>query len=148
MRPRSGPGLHIPRLAYTFRYSARQVLQNGLDVSDYHSMRTAYACSLSRRGNLIIAASSTTLVIGLSWGGVRYPWGSYQVLVPLVCGAVGMIAFTLYEAFIAKYPIVSALIIAADDATGAELLPCSSHRRYSPIAQVPLGTSTGVIRSI
>ncbi|TFK95533.1 major facilitator superfamily domain-containing protein [Pterulicium gracile] len=56
-------------------------------------------------GNLIIAASSTALVIGLTWGGVRYEWTSFRVLVPLILGAVGLVIFGFYEAFLAEFPI-------------------------------------------
>ncbi|KAI0337303.1 Mfs1.2 [Trametopsis cervina] len=57
-------------------------------------------------GNLLIIASSSAVVIALAWGGVTFPWISVHVLLPLLCGIVGMIAFLLYEAFLAKEPIV------------------------------------------
>jgi hypothetical protein len=58
-------------------------------------------------GNLIIIAAPTSVIIALTWSGVQYPWGSVQVLVPLVVGLVGMVGFFFYEARYAKHPIVS-----------------------------------------
>ena len=49
------------------------------------------------------------MVIGLTWGGVRYAWTSAKVLAPLVIGLVGMILFVFYEAKVAKEPLVSPL---------------------------------------
>ena len=55
------------------------------------------------RGNLIIVVGTTLTVIGLTWGGIRYPWKSAQVLTPLIIG-VCLIAFSLY--YEAKFPKV------------------------------------------
>ena len=55
---------------------------------------------------MLIIASSSAVVIGLSWGGVRYAWSSAHVLAPLIIGLVGMILFVLYEAKVAKEPLV------------------------------------------
>ena len=55
----------------------------------------------------MIIASSTACVIALSWGGVRYPWASVRVLAPLVLGVCGLCAALLYEARLAKEPLVS-----------------------------------------
>ena len=57
-------------------------------------------------GNLLVIASSSVAVIGLTWGGVKYPWGSYQVLLPLILGLVGLVAFFAYEAFVPVEPVV------------------------------------------
>ncbi|KAI0337292.1 Mfs1.2 [Trametopsis cervina] len=57
-------------------------------------------------GNILIIASSSAVIIALAWGGVTFPWVSVHVLLPLLCGVVGMAAFLLYEAFGAKEPIV------------------------------------------
>lgn len=57
-------------------------------------------------GNFLIVASSSAVVIALTWGGVRYPWTSPNVLVPLILGFVGMALFMVYEALVAKEPLV------------------------------------------
>ena len=57
-------------------------------------------------GSFLFIASTTSFLLGLTWGGVLRPWGSYQTLVPLVLGAVGCLGFALYEAFLASNPII------------------------------------------
>ncbi|KAH8101534.1 MFS general substrate transporter [Cristinia sonorae] len=53
-------------------------------------------------GNIIIIASTTSCMLALTWGGIRLPWASAQVLVPLVLGVVGLGVSLFYEF---KYPI-------------------------------------------
>ncbi|TCD70608.1 hypothetical protein EIP91_002638 [Steccherinum ochraceum] len=57
-------------------------------------------------GNLIIVGSTTSLIIGLTWGGVNFAWGSAQVLVPLILGILGLVAFIVYEGLVPKHPLV------------------------------------------
>ena len=40
------------------------------------------------RGNLIIIAGTTLAIVGLTFGGIRFPWVSAQVLAPLIIGVV------------------------------------------------------------
>ncbi|KAH9956870.1 iron permease [Russula dissimulans] len=56
-------------------------------------------------GNILITASTTSLVIGLTWGGIQYPWSSAHVLSPLVIGFVGLGIFLIYEVYICKPPV-------------------------------------------
>ncbi|KAH9956871.1 iron permease [Russula dissimulans] len=56
-------------------------------------------------GNILITASATSLVIGLTWGGIQYPWSSAHVLSPLVIGFVGLGIFLIYEVYICKPPV-------------------------------------------
>jgi hypothetical protein len=58
-------------------------------------------------GNILIIGSVTSLVIGLTWGGVRYPWSSVHVLLPLSFGLVGLSLFVIYEFYFCKPPVVS-----------------------------------------
>lgn len=48
-------------------------------------------------GNAIFAASSTSLILALTLGGSSYPWGSSNVIVPLVLGVAGYVLFAWYE---------------------------------------------------
>ncbi|KAK0725833.1 major facilitator superfamily domain-containing protein [Lasiosphaeris hirsuta] len=48
-------------------------------------------------GNILLIAAVVSVLIALSWGGTRYPWGAAQVVVPLVLGLVGLVLFHLYE---------------------------------------------------
>jgi len=63
--------------------------------------------TFSRRGNVLIIGSTTSVVIGLTWGGVLYPWSSAHVLSPLVIGLVGLAVFVFYEIYVCKPPVVS-----------------------------------------
>ncbi|KAG6872024.1 hypothetical protein C0995_013806 [Termitomyces sp. Mi166 len=55
-------------------------------------------------GNVIIVASTTAVLLALAWGGVRKPWSSVSVLVPLILGLAGIAAFVVYEAFVPAEP--------------------------------------------
>ncbi|KAI1754843.1 major facilitator superfamily protein [Xylaria castorea] len=48
-------------------------------------------------GNALFAASVTSILIALAWAGVAHPWSSYQVLVPLILGFLGIIGFVFFE---------------------------------------------------
>ncbi|KAI1813102.1 MFS general substrate transporter [Poronia punctata] len=48
-------------------------------------------------GNAILIASVVSVLIALSWGGTRYSWSSYQILVPLLVGIFGLVLFHIYE---------------------------------------------------
>ncbi|GAA5985852.1 hypothetical protein JCM11641_005320 [Rhodosporidiobolus odoratus] len=56
--------------------------------------------------NVIFVAASTSLILGLTWGGVTYPWSSFRVLVPLLLGIAGIVVFLLLERSFVKYPTV------------------------------------------
>ena len=68
------------------------------------------------RGNILIIASASSCVIGLTWGGVQFPWSSAHVLAPLIIGIVGIIGFLVYEALVAREPLVH-LVITSNVAT-------------------------------
>ncbi|KAK4200408.1 major facilitator superfamily domain-containing protein [Triangularia verruculosa] len=57
-------------------------------------------------GSVLFIGSTTAFLLGLTWGGVIYPWGSYQTLVPLLLGAAGCVGFAVYEAYVAKQPLI------------------------------------------
>ncbi|KAJ7201832.1 iron permease [Mycena pura] len=57
-------------------------------------------------GNALVAASSTSVMIGLTWGGIQFPWSSPQILTTLILGCLGLVGFLWYEFTIAKSPIV------------------------------------------
>jgi MFS family permease len=57
-------------------------------------------------GITLVMASSTAVVIALTWGGAEYAWSSAPVLAPLIVGLAGLALFLLYEARYAKHPLV------------------------------------------
>lgn len=46
------------------------------------------------------------MILALTWGGVQYPWASYQVLLPLILGLIGMALFVWYEAKVPAEPLM------------------------------------------
>ncbi|KAH8894208.1 macrolide phosphotransferase k [Thozetella sp. PMI_491] len=48
-------------------------------------------------GNMIFILANAALLIALSGGGVIHPWNSYQIIVPLVLGFLGIALFTAFE---------------------------------------------------
>ncbi|KAJ6458426.1 iron permease [Mycena vitilis] len=57
-------------------------------------------------GNILVVASTTSVMIGLTWGGVQYAWTSARILTSLILGGVGLVAFLWYEFTFATNPIV------------------------------------------
>lgn len=54
--------------------------------------------SIDWMGTLIFVGSIAAILIPLSWAGVVYAWSSYQILVPLIIGLAGLVAFMFFEA--------------------------------------------------
>ncbi|KAI0486478.1 MFS general substrate transporter [Xylaria cf. heliscus] len=48
-------------------------------------------------GNVVMLASVTSILIALTYGGTRYPWSSWRVLLPLLLGFAGLGAFVAFE---------------------------------------------------
>ncbi|KAJ7918664.1 iron permease [Mycena leptocephala] len=57
-------------------------------------------------GNILVVASTTSVMIGLTWGGVQYPWSSARILASLILGVIGLMVFVWYEFTFAANPIV------------------------------------------
>ncbi|KAG8896929.1 hypothetical protein FRB99_008573 [Tulasnella sp. 403] len=57
-------------------------------------------------GNFLVIVGTTITVVALTWAGVKHPWSSYQVLVPLILGLLSLVAFFYYEAHFPKEPVV------------------------------------------
>jgi MFS family permease len=62
----------------------RKSLSSGLSTIDYG-------------GTLLFIFGTGLIILGTSWGGSKYPWASYRVLVPLVVGSVLFVLFFCYE---------------------------------------------------
>ena len=57
-------------------------------------------------GNLIVIAGAALAITGLTFGGIRFPWGSAQVLAPLLIGLALLAFFLFYERKFAKEPSI------------------------------------------
>ncbi|KAF2708581.1 MFS general substrate transporter [Pleomassaria siparia CBS 279.74] len=57
-------------------------------------------------GNFLFIASMCSLLLGLIMGGALHPWKSWRVVIPLVLGGLGWIAFHIFESTWCKEPSV------------------------------------------
>jgi len=57
-------------------------------------------------GNTMIVGSTASSIIGLTWGGVTFPWSSGQVLGTLIAGGCGLLAALVYELKFAAEPTI------------------------------------------
>jgi hypothetical protein len=48
-------------------------------------------------GVILFVGGITVLLLGISWGGVTYPWKSARVIVPILIGAFTLVAFGFWE---------------------------------------------------
>jgi MFS family permease len=74
--------------------AGRQTILAGLSTIDYG-------------GTALFIFGAGLLILGVTWGGVHYPWTSAHVLAPLVIGAVLFISFFVYEYFLEPGRIIS-----------------------------------------
>ncbi|OJT04410.1 hypothetical protein TRAPUB_4866 [Trametes pubescens] len=72
-------------------------------------------------GNFLMAAGSTLALLGLTWGGVSYPWDSAHVAVPLVVGLFLLGLFFVYEVCIPMEPTFPLQVIANRTSASAYL---------------------------
>ena len=72
--------------------------------------KTTLRDSLSRFdffGSFMVITSTIAILFALTYGGAKYSWSSWRVILPLVLGVIGLIAFHLFEASaLAKEPLM------------------------------------------
>jgi hypothetical protein len=57
-------------------------------------------------GLVAFVGSTVSLLFGITSGGVLYPWKSASIIVPLVIGFLGVVAFLFIEAFVSPNPMI------------------------------------------
>ncbi|GAB7338135.1 hypothetical protein MBLNU457_4490t1 [Dothideomycetes sp. NU457] len=57
-------------------------------------------------GAFLFAASLTSFLIAISWGGVMFAWASWKTLLPLILGIVGLVIWGLYSELLSKNPVI------------------------------------------
>ncbi|KAL5513681.1 hypothetical protein ACEPAH_4080 [Sanghuangporus vaninii] len=77
--------------------------------------------SLDWIGNLLVVGSTTAVILALTWGGIQFSWGSPRVLVPLIVGLVGLVAFVIYDAKVPRLPLVPFKVLASKEALSGYL---------------------------
>jgi len=50
-------------------------------------------------GFILFTGGITVLLLGISWGGVSYPWKSAGVIVPIIIGVLTLVAFGFWEVY-------------------------------------------------
>ncbi|KAF2874837.1 major facilitator superfamily domain-containing protein [Massariosphaeria phaeospora] len=66
-----------------------------------NTKRTSFKDTLGRFdyiGSVLVLSSTVAIIFALTYGGARHPWSSWRVIVPIVLGIVGIIAFHAWEA--------------------------------------------------
>lgn len=85
-------------MTFIFYFPPARVNSTGLSNKDIISRIDFVGGFLSIVGMILFLA-------GLLWGGYQYPWKSAHVIVPLVLGALALIAFGFWEVYGAEYPM-------------------------------------------
>lgn len=93
----SSSGIYVPSCSYAKRFIPRKDRPIGLVVSVNHSFEAVLRTYLFYRGITVVIGSTVSIMVALAWAGAQFPWSSVHVLVPLVLGATGMIAFFVIE---------------------------------------------------
>ncbi|KAL3469303.1 MFS general substrate transporter, partial [Aspergillus californicus] len=73
-------------------------------------------------GTTLFIPSMISLLLGLIRGGVEHPWSSWRIIIPLVLGILGWIAFHIQQQFYAPSPSVPPRLFANRTSATAFLL--------------------------
>ncbi|KAI0759699.1 iron permease [Trametes elegans] len=63
-------------------------------------------------GNFLAIAGTTLVLIALTWGGIRFSWGSAHVLGPLIVGVILLGVFLAYEKLVPREPTLPLDVLA------------------------------------
>ena len=90
----------------------RETSRDGLHVRYFSHPSTSqrHAQAFTGSGIFVLVGSTVSFLLAMTWGGLKFPWDSPSVLVPLIVGAMGIVAFFFIEALWLKRPTVSVLI--------------------------------------
>lgn len=106
-------------------------------------VRQNYSCQTA-------AANLLLLQLALSWGGVRYPWASAEVLAPLLVGVAVAVAFCMCQVKVSRIPIIPMRLFKLRNVIGVQVVAVLATGMnpgfivfYVPqYAQIVLGLST------
>ncbi|KAH7395972.1 major facilitator superfamily domain-containing protein [Cadophora sp. MPI-SDFR-AT-0126] len=48
-------------------------------------------------GNFVLIGAVTAILLALAWGGTKFSWSSWHILVPMIIGFLGIVAFALIQ---------------------------------------------------
>lgn len=75
-------------------------------------------------GAMLFLGSTCSLLIGIIWGGEQYPWRSWQTLLPIFCGVIGIIAALAWEVYLAPRPFLCLSLFRVPAASAVYLETC------------------------
>lgn len=70
-------------------------------------------------GGFLFVSSTCSFLIGLTWGGLEYPWSSWRTLVPIIVGSAGVVATIIWEYRAASNPFLRLNLFSSYAALGA-----------------------------
>ncbi|KAK4215782.1 major facilitator superfamily domain-containing protein [Rhypophila decipiens] len=57
-------------------------------------------------GGITFMAGITGFLMGITWGGVQYPWSAFQTWLPILLGGLSIAISLLYQGLIAPFPLI------------------------------------------
>ena len=57
-------------------------------------------------GGFLFIGSTTSFLIGVTWGGIQFIWSSWRTLLPIIAGTVGLAATVVWEKLGTKHPFI------------------------------------------
>ncbi|KAF4417945.1 Efflux pump FUS6 [Colletotrichum fructicola] len=94
------------RLRFKFYGIIRGAWAIGLFCQLKKPVETVAITHIDWLGGFLFTASWVSLLVGISWGGVQFAWGSAQTVAPITLGVVGLAATVIYEARYASHPFL------------------------------------------
>ncbi|KAH6623375.1 major facilitator superfamily domain-containing protein [Chaetomium tenue] len=84
--------------------------------------KTSLASKIARvdwLGGFLFIGGLTSFLIGISWGGVQYAWGSAQTIAPIVVGIVTVVIAIVWEIYGAREPFIRQSLFSSGSALAA-----------------------------
>ncbi|KAI9820041.1 MAG: hypothetical protein M1827_006612 [Pycnora praestabilis] len=91
-------------------------------------------------GGFLFIASTTSFLMGITWGGVQFSWGSFQTWLPLLLGVLGIFGTVAWEIWGARQPLLRMSVFRSSSAVPAYICATIQGlivRKYSSIPRSP-----------
>lgn len=62
-------------------------------------------------GGALFIAPMTSLLLGITWGGVQYSWSSYKTRLPILLGGLSLIVDVMYESLVPGEPSIRVSVL-------------------------------------
>ncbi|KAF2818241.1 MFS general substrate transporter [Ophiobolus disseminans] len=88
-------------------------------------------------GALLFVGGLTSFLVGISWGGTQYPWTSAATLAPTIIGALGCVAFVVWQVHIKPDSLLPMSLFGNASAIAAFYCALVNGFLYSALYYVP-----------